>query len=109
MRGNFGLKLQNSLAYMLDFIVHVMQMSRVNREKGYWKIKERTKEGVLHRHHLVTLTEGGNQSLLMRSVESTGLTTWGTISFPGPSLWVTWAMGTKIVRATDWIKDTDVF
>ena len=36
MRGNFGLKLQNSpkcLAYMLDFIV--MQMSKVNREKGY--------------------------------------------------------------------------
>ena len=38
MRGNFGLKLQKSqnyLAYMLDFIV--MQMSKVNREKGYGK------------------------------------------------------------------------
>ena len=36
MRGNFGLKLQkarNCLANMLDFIV--MQMSKVNREKGY--------------------------------------------------------------------------
>ena len=94
---------------MLDFIV--MQMSRVNREKGYWKIKEGTKEGVLHRHHLVTLNEGGSQSLLMRSVESTGLTTWGTISFPETSLWVTWAMGlgTEIVRATDWKKNIDVF
>ena len=32
MRGNFGLKLQNSYK-MLDFIV--MQMSKVNGEKGY--------------------------------------------------------------------------
>ena len=37
VRGNFGLKLQNSpklpRIYMLDFIV--MQMSKVNREKGH--------------------------------------------------------------------------
>ena len=33
MRGNFGLKLQNSLTYMLDFII--MKVSRVNHEKGY--------------------------------------------------------------------------
>ena len=35
MRGNFGLKLQISLANMLDFIV--MEMRRVNREKGYFQ------------------------------------------------------------------------
>ena len=38
VRGNFGLKLQNSpkncLAYMLDYIVR--QKRKVNREKGYW-------------------------------------------------------------------------
>ena len=37
MRGNFGLKLQNipnCLTFTLDFIV--MQMNKVNREKGYW-------------------------------------------------------------------------
>ena len=35
MGENFGLELQNgpSLKYILDFIA--MQMSRVNREKGY--------------------------------------------------------------------------
>ena len=31
MRGNFGLKLRNSLTYMLDYIV--MQMRKTNREK----------------------------------------------------------------------------
>ena len=37
MRGNFGLKLKNCLAYMLDFIV--MQMGKINREKGYFERK----------------------------------------------------------------------
>ena len=33
MRGNFGLKLQNSPTYMLHYVV--MQMRKTNREKGY--------------------------------------------------------------------------
>ena len=43
MQGNFGLKLQNSPKlppYMLDFIV--IQMSRVNCEKGYWQGTKKT-------------------------------------------------------------------
>ena len=53
MRSNFGLKLQNikitrnCLTYMLDFIV--MQMSKVNREKGHWKVFD-----TLDRHSIDT-------------------------------------------------------
>ena len=43
MRGNFGLKQQNiarnCLTYMLDFIV--MQMSKGNREKSYYRMVSR--------------------------------------------------------------------